>query len=73
LGEGETMNPFGVAVVADLCEALADLIADAPAVAMSTARKLGSTLRRRVEVAEGQGERELKIRELRATKGLEGF
>ncbi len=67
------MNGFGVGMVADLCEALADLIEQAPKVAVVTARKLGATLHRRVEAAEHSADRELRIREQRAAHGHPDF
>ncbi len=67
------MNGFSVSVVADLCEALADLVEQAPGVAVKTARKLGATLHGRVAQADAAGGRELAIREQRAAKGQPDF
>lgn len=67
------MNGFGVSMVADLCEALAELIEAAPKVATFTARKLGATLRRRVDLADETTARELHVREQRVAKGLPEF
>lgn len=67
------MNGFGVSVVADLCEAIAELIEQAPKVALFTARKLGATLHRRLALEEEAAARELQIKEQRAAKGLPEF
>jgi hypothetical protein len=70
---GLVMNPFGAAVVADLCSAIGDLIDDDPKLAAKVARKLGSTLTSRLEVSDRRAAEEMKISAMRAAHGKSEF
>lgn len=66
---GLGMNPFGAAVVADLCGAIADLVDADPVLASKVARKLGSTLTSRIQLADRESAAQLELEQLRAKSG----
>ena len=70
---GLGMNPFGAAVVADLCGAIADLIDADPKLASKVAHKLGSTLTARLQLVDARAADELAISKLRASRGQTDF
>lgn len=70
MGEGVVMNPIGVLVVAELCEAIADFVDAAPKLAAQTARKMGATLRGMLEKRQADG---FKLDEIRAKRGKSTF
>lgn len=63
------MNPFGAAVVADLCGAIADLIDANPSLASKVAHKLGATLTSRLQLADQRAAAEIEISRVRALNG----
>lgn len=69
MGGLSAMNPFGAAVVADLCGAIADLIDADPKLASKVAHKLGATLTSRLQLADARAAQELEISKVRAANG----
>lgn len=67
------MNPFGAAVVADLCGAIGDLIDADPKLASKVAHKLGATLTSRLQLADANEQQELELRKLRVKSGQPDF
>lgn len=70
---GLEMNPFGAAVVADLCGAIADLIDADPKLASKVAHKLGATLTARLQLADARASAEIEISRVRAANGKLDF
>lgn len=66
---GLGMNPFGAAVVADLCGAIGDLIDADPKLASKVAHKLGATLTSRLQLADARQSQELELSKIRAQRG----
>jgi hypothetical protein len=67
------MTELGTVVVAELCEAAADVIDSDPRGAAKVARRLATSIRSHMAASDDQGERELKIREAYAARGKRPF